>query len=227
MNSLNDSCVLFFIKYPIKGQVKTRLSAELGTDIVVELYGQFILDTLSTLQQLNVPFRICYHPDSAKEKLIEWLGGQYSYMAQSGANLGQRMKNAFAKTFNDDFSRAVIIGSDIPDLPADFLIQALHALESNDAVIGRCTDGGYYLIGFSQARFLPEAFDDILWSTNSVFKQTLDVLNRHLYRVYILPQWYDVDTLADLNGLLARNRNTNFNRSKTFAFLLQIEDNKV
>ena len=202
MNSLNDSCVLFFIKYPIKGHVKTRLSAELGTDIVVELYGQFILDTLSTLRQLNVPFRICYHPDSAKEKIIEWLGGQYSYMAQSGANLGQRMKNAFAKTFNDDFSGAVIIGSDIPDLPADFLIQALHALESNDAVLGRSTDGGYYLIGFSQAHFLPEAFDDILWSTNSVFKQTLDVLNRHLYRVHILPQWYDVDTLADLNGLL-------------------------
>lgn len=227
MNSLNDSCVLFFIKYPIKGQVKTRLSAELGTDIVVELYGQFILDTLSTLQQLNVPFRICYHPDSAKEKLIEWLGGQYSYMAQTGANLGQRMKNAFAKTFNDDFSRAVIIGSDIPDLPADFLIQALHALESHNAVIGPSRDGGYYLIGFPQSHFLQEAFENITWGGDTVFRQTVEILNRHLRSVYILPQWYDVDTLADLNGLLARNRNTNFNRSKTFAYLLQIEDNKV
>lgn len=227
MNSLNDSCVLFFIKYPIKGQVKTRLSAELGTAVTVELYRNFILDTLSALQHLNVPFKICYHPDSAKEKIIEWLGRQYSYMPQSGENLGERMKNAFLHAFGDNFRRVIIIGSDSPDLPVNFLVQAIHALESHNAVIGPSRDGGYYLIGFPQSHFLQEAFENISWGGDTVFRQTVDILNRHLCSIYILPQWYDVDTLADLNGLMVRSRNTDFRKSKTFACLLQIEDNKV
>jgi len=223
MNGCNNSCVLFFIKHPVKGRVKTRLAAALGTDAVVELYRNFVLDTLSTLQQLNVPFRICYYPGSAEAKLIDWLGPQYSYMAQRGADLGRRMKNAFLKTFDDNFRKVVIIGSDSPDLPADFITRAFDALDSNGAVIGPCADGGYYLIGFSHDHFLPEAFDNIPWSTDSVFKQTVDVLNRNKCRLHTLPRWYDVDTPADLKELLERNRNTDFCKSKTLTCLMQME----
>lgn len=42
-----DTCVLCFVKYPEKGQVKLRLAADLDEDIVVELYRNFVLDTLS------------------------------------------------------------------------------------------------------------------------------------------------------------------------------------
>jgi len=221
MDKMDNRCVLLFVKYPTRGQVKTRLTAELGTTAAVELYRNFILDILFTLRELRIPFKIFYYPGSAKEKLAEWLGEQYSYTPQSGENLGERMKNAFLQTFSDNFSRVVIIGSDIPDLPADFISQAFGALQSHDAVIGPSNDGGYYLIGFSQTHLLPEAFEGILWGRNSVFMQTVDILNEHFRSVYLLPEWYDVDTLADLNDLVARNKDTDFHRSKTFAYLLK------
>ena len=38
----NNQCILFFAKSPIKGQVKTRLYAEIGDDQAVELYKCFV-----------------------------------------------------------------------------------------------------------------------------------------------------------------------------------------
>ena len=227
MNEIMDNCVLFFVKYPVQGTVKTRLAAELGDEVVVELYKNFVLDTLSTIRGLNVPFRICFHPESTRDKMKGWLGEQYTDIAQDGSSLGQRMKNALAQTFKDNFSRAILVGSDSPDLPAVFLMQALQSLESHHAVIGPSSDGGYYLIGFSKAHFLPDAFDGISWSTENVFQQTLDVLEGHSRNVHILPQWFDVDTLVDLNELIVRNRNTIFNKSMTLAYLLKMEDKIV
>jgi rSAM/selenodomain-associated transferase 1 len=227
MNKATDNCVLFFVKYPVQGKVKTRLAAEFGGQVAVELYKNFVLDTLSTIRRLNVPFRICFHPESARDKVKEWLGKQYAYTTQEGSSLGQRMKNALVKAFEDNFSRAILVGSDSPDLPADFLIQALQSLDSHHAVIGPSSDGGYYLIGFSKAHFLPEAFDGISWSTENVFQQTMDILEGYSKNVHILPQWFDVDTPADLRELINRNRNTAFDKSKTFTYLLQMEANKV
>lgn len=223
MNEAANNCVLFFVKYPAGGRVKTRLAAELGELAAVELYKYFVLDMLSTIRQLNMPIRICHQQESAGDKMKEWLGNQYTYMAQTGSNLGQRMKNALAQSFAENFTRIILIGSDIPDLPAELLVRALHSLESQDAVIGPSSDGGYYLIGFSQDHLLPDAFDGISWSTDSVFKQTLDVLHKHECNVHILPEWFDVDTQADLNKLIDRNKNTVFNKSRTFQYLTQIE----
>ena len=46
MRTSPQSCILFFVKNPVKGEVKSRLAAELGETIAVELYKNFILDML-------------------------------------------------------------------------------------------------------------------------------------------------------------------------------------
>jgi rSAM/selenodomain-associated transferase 1 len=166
-----------------------------------------------------LPFKIFFHPDSAKEKLYEWLGAQYSYLPQSGQDLGERIKNAFSYTFRNNIRQAVVIGSDSPDLPADLVNRSFAALDTHDAVIGPASDGGYYLIGFSQTSFLPKAFEKISWSSGSVFEQTLNILEQHQRKTYLLPEWYDVDTLEDLKAMVVRNKNTAFRQSKTYAYL--------
>ena len=54
----DENCLLFFVKYPEKGQVKTRLAAELDETVAVELYRNFILDLLSTLEKLGIQWVI-------------------------------------------------------------------------------------------------------------------------------------------------------------------------
>ncbi|MHC4488680.1 MAG: TIGR04282 family arsenosugar biosynthesis glycosyltransferase [Planctomycetota bacterium] len=219
MKSYNNSCVLLFAKSPIRGQVKTRLAAQLGHDTATRLYENFVLDVLTLLNGLNVPFRICLDPPHADEQVKQWLGKEYSYAPQIGQDLGQRMRNAFSQAFSEGFNNVVIIGSDSPDLPAEYLDLAFKVLGMNNVVVGPSSDGGYYLLGFSRKSFLPEAFNNILWSTDSVFEQTVRILKRHGRNVYRLPLWHDVDTIADLKSLLLRTRNTAFEKSKTYLYL--------
>ena len=204
MNPDNNSCVILFVKYPTPGRVKTRLAKQLGQKRAAEIYENFVVDILAVLEKLNVNLKIFFSPADTQQRFQSWLGKEYSYTAQAGGDLGQKMKNAFQCVFADGFSRAVIIGSDSPDLPADFLDSSFTALDSHDAVIGPAADGGYYLIGFSGESFLPEAFDRICWSTDSVFWQTIDTLKKHRRKVHLLPQWYDVDTFEDLKSLQRR-----------------------
>lgn len=219
MESDNKNCILFFVKYPAPGKVKTRLAKELGSATAVELYRNFTLDILDTLQNLNINFKIVFDPPDTRILFQKWLGKNYSYAPQIGQDLGQKMKNAFQQGFSEGFNKVVLIGSDSPDLPEVLLRSALSVLETHDVVIGPASDGGYYLIGFSQKAFLPEVFEGICWSSHSVSMQTINILKKYLRRPYLLPLWHDVDTLDDLKSLVARNKNTAFEASRTFRYL--------
>lgn len=219
MNKSPTSCVLFFVKYPEKGQVKSRLSTEFDETLTVELYKKFVHDLLAMLNKTDFTTVICYHPKSTLDKFTMWLGSHYYYLPQKGENLGQRMKNSFIDAFANNFERAIIIGSDSPDLPLDYINQAFSSLKNHDVVIGPCSDGGYYLIGFTQNTFLPNAFEEINWSTETVFSETMNTLSNNGLKIRILPKWSDVDTLSDLIAFFKRNQKAEFSSSETMSFL--------
>ncbi len=222
MKNCKNNCILLFLKYPEKGHVKKRLSKDLDATITTELYKNFILDVLSMLISLKIHFTICFDPPDSQEKLTEWLGDEYDYLPQEGKDLGERMKNCFIQTFSRNFNSVIVIGSDSPDIPENFLLDAFSALGSNDMVIGPCSDGGYYLLGFNSSSFLPEAFENINWSTNRVFRQTIDILNKNGRKTHILPEWKDVDIDSDLKALIRRNKGNKFSSSKTFSYLKNV-----
>lgn len=219
MNGGNESCILLFVKYPNVGRVKTRLAEHIGQNVAADLYKNFVADILTTLHTLSVNFKIVFYPPDVENQFHQWLSEKYSYAPQIGRDLGQRIKNAFLQAFSDGFNSVVIIGSDSPDLPADFVNRALSVLNTRDVVIGPSSDGGYYLIGFVRDAFLPEVFEEISWGSDSVFEQTINILKQHKQKLYLLPQWYDVDTSEDLKSLLLRNKNTAFPKSATISHL--------
>lgn len=209
------TAVLLFVKAPVKGRVKTRLAAQLGDDAALKLYRGFVLDILDTIGKSGHPCRICFHPPDAGDAVAGWLGRHRRYLPQEGSDLGARMANAFAAVFSQGASQAVLVGSDIPDLPADIITGAIGSLKTNDAVIGPAHDGGYYLVGFRKETFLPEVFRGIEWSTERVLEQTMQRFERSGCRVHRLPQWRDVDTVEDLQALAGRNKSTQFRHSRT------------
>jgi glycosyltransferase A (GT-A) superfamily protein (DUF2064 family) len=129
------------------------------------------------------------------------------------------MKHAFIDAFNEGIAEVVLIGSDSPDLPVEIIDEAFCSMKNNDVVIGPAFDGGYYLIGFKRDTFLPELFDAIPWSTGTVFKRTVAILREKRYKMYMLPEWRDVDRCEDLIALFLRNRNAPFVSSRTMSYL--------
>ena len=219
--SSGDRCILFFVKYPERGTVKNRLAVDLTGVDIVELYRNFVLDLITMLEELRIPFQICYFPDDAEQRFIAWLGNHYQYMPQQGKNLGERMQNSFVRAFLQGFRQVIIMGSDSPDLPRTFIEEAFSTLKTMDSVIGPAFDGGYYLIGFKKKTFLPWVFEGIPWSSSSVFQESLRVLQAAGQKTFLLPRWHDIDTIRDLKNLIQRGRQSPFSNSHTMSFLLR------
>jgi rSAM/selenodomain-associated transferase 1 len=193
--------LLFFIKNPEKGKVKTRLASSIGDEGAVKLYRRLLFEMLSTLNRGTFLFYLCFYPGDSLNDLKHWLGDHYLYTPQYGENLGERMKNGFLEAFAMGFKRVVLIGSDIPDLPLEFIEEAFTSLKEKHVVIGPSLDGGYYLIGFRDKKFSSQVFKGIPWSKERVFEETMKVLNKERLTVHTLKPLRDIDTIEDLRNL--------------------------
>lgn len=220
----NQSIILLFVRAPVKGKIKSRLGSAIGEDAALELYRNFVLDTIDAIVKSGHPFRIFFHPPDAGEALASWLGPHFHYIPQAGDDLGENMERAFRKVFTEGFTRAVLLGSDIPDVTPAVLNEAIESLGTNDVVMGPAADGGYYLIGCNRGSFLPNVFHGIVWGTSTVFRETMGILHEASLRVHLVPEWQDVDTKDDLKSLFERNRDTTFDKSRTMAYLMENRD---
>ena len=117
---------------------------------------------------------------------------------QKGNDLGERMKNAFAKGFNDGYNQIILIGSDLPDIKKSHIQSAFNALNSYDTVFGPAEDGGYYLIGLSKMQKM--VFSNKPWSTSKLLNETLRELEQQSTSFSTLETLNDIDTLEDLES---------------------------
>ncbi len=196
-----DGAVILFVKAPQKGTVKTRLAGTVGDASALALYRCFVTDVLDMLKTTGRPLRIYYHPPENGKRISEWLGDGLDIFPQTGGDLGEKMKQALSETFAAGYDRAIIVGSDLPDLPPEIVQEAFGWLRNNPAVVGPGRDGGYYLIGFTAGGFVPAIFDNIAWGTAAVLGQTLKRFARIGVVPRLLPVWRDIDTAADLDAL--------------------------
>src|SRR5207302_5141043 len=115
--------------------------------------------------------------------------------------IGRSLFHAARDLFDAGYSSICLVNADSPTLPTEFLVEAVLRLrESGDRVVlGPAADGGYYLIGLKQ--FHRRLFEEIDWSTERVFRQTLARAGEIGLTVAPLPEWYDVDDEATLATL--------------------------
>jgi rSAM/selenodomain-associated transferase 1 len=216
----NDRCLILFVKYPERGKVKSRLAKHLTDTLAASLYENFVRDIIATLDRGSFNSRIYFYPPEKEEEIKKLWGNNYQYKAQSGADLGCRMKNAFLAEFAAGFKLIVLIGSDCPDLPLDIIEESFKELENTSGiVIGPSTDGGYYLIGFRKDAFCPDIFSGVEWGSPSVFAKTMNILQPKEHQLTILPKWRDIDRRDDLDDLIKRSMEKPFADSNTMKFL--------
>lgn len=190
-------------KAPRAGEVKTRLCPPLTGEEAAELYRSFLLDKIEQVRSLEGTSRaIAYTPEDSRA-FFEEVAPDFVLMPQRGRDLGRRLAAVFAQLFDEGYAAAVLIDSDTPTLPREFLARALDlvAAPSSDVVLGPSEDGGYYLIGLRAAR--PQLFEDMAWSTPRVLPETTRRAQALGLRVAWLPPWFDVDTKEDLERLRA------------------------
>ncbi len=188
------------MKAPRLGEVKTRFQPELSPGTSLELYhamGKDLVNHFSLSDYFDL--FIQYSPETAEGKMRSWLGSHLHYIPQRGANLGEKLQRAFLEAFNRHHQKVCIMGSDLPTLQQNDILNSFVKLESADVVLGPATDGGYYLVALKQSH--PEIFHDIDWSTELVFQQTLTKAQQQKLSVMQLEMREDVDTYQEVVAL--------------------------
>ena len=126
-----------------------------------------------------------------------WENISFNKDIQRGEDLGERMQNAFDLVLNEPLiERAVIIGSDCPQISAQHITKAFVALETHEVVIGPAQDGGYYLLGMKHVQ--APLFQNKPWSSSQLLTETIEELNNLKKTVYFLPLLSDLDEEKDL-----------------------------
>ena len=209
--------IIIMTKVPVAGKVKTRLSPQFPAEQSAMLAECFLRDTVCKAKSLENNLIIAYSPVGKLNVLQEILPEQKTFIEQKGANLGARMFHAFEFAFAQNLNSVVMIGTDSPTLPEKFIAQAFENLSESEAVLGKTTDGGFYLIGLRKV--IKEIFEAVEWSSPKTFEQTARNIENLNLKLSLLPNWYDVDTPDDLKRLkkdLSKNPSI---APKTFEFL--------
>ena len=191
--------LIIFTRYPETGKAKTRLIPALGAEGAAALHRRMADHTLVQVQALQFQHPLCVEvrfSGGDRDLMQRWLGTDLMYTVQGEGDLGDRMGRSFQSAFDASVDRAVIIGTDCPDLNATLLDQAFRELQHHDLVLGPASDGGYYLIGLR--RLIPQLFIGMEWSTATVLERTLEIAAELNLSVALLPVLSDVDYPADL-----------------------------
>lgn len=85
MKKINSSrCIIFFVKAPVFGAVKTRLAMDCGAMAALDLYKAFVSDILDLISSVDASLRIFYHPEKHGSLVKDWIGGRGRLYAQKG-----------------------------------------------------------------------------------------------------------------------------------------------
>ncbi|MEW6145958.1 MAG: TIGR04282 family arsenosugar biosynthesis glycosyltransferase [Thermodesulfobacteriota bacterium] len=190
--------LIVFVKYPEPGLVKTRIARDLGAQRAAEMYARMAKSVIENVSASDSYGTVIYFDPPHREKDVRgWLGTENaSYEPQSGGELGERMSDAFERVFSKGAEKAVLIGTDVPDISGDTVTAAFSLLEETDVVTGPAADGGYYLLGLKSIE--PSLFSDIEWGTSLVLNQTLNRINEKNLSHKTLDTLKDVDTINDV-----------------------------
>jgi len=191
---MRGDAVIVFARAPRLGAVKRRLARGIGAMAALRFYRGQLAATLAAARDRRWRVELAVTPDGARAR---WPRG-IARRPQGHGDLGARMARALGR-----HRRAVLVGSDIPELARRDLAEAFGALGRADAVFGPAEDGGYWLVGLGPRR-PARPFADVRWSTKHALADTL--ANFAGRRVALLRTLRDVDTASDLRAIRKERR---------------------
>lgn len=215
---MSKNGLIIFTRIPEAGKTKTRLQSKLSKEECANLHKCFLKDIYDIFVNLNdIDIIICHTEEGDLNILKNIFYKENLYIKQYGNNLNEKMYNAIKEVLSLKYDKCVLIGTDIPEINEDDIINAFNLLNNNDFVFGASYDGGYYLVG------MKEANDIIFKSESGNLKDIINIVEANNLKYGLTNKKHDIDEYEDLIDL-SKRININDNKLKnTKIFLKEIE----
>lgn len=192
---MKSACVML-TKDAVVGNVNTRLAQTIGHEKATRIHELLTVQLVTTICNSGIPLHVSFSGSLTSPMAQRLISFGARVFQQPEGDLGVKIHHAFEVA-----QRCVVFGSDCPWITTDLLNDAL---DGSEVVIGPAEDGGYYLIAATSPD--KKLFQDIVWSTQTVFSETLQRCKQLNMPVRKLPMLYDIDTHSDLLRALDSNR---------------------
>ena len=194
------------------GRCKTRLSKDIGKSNSAKVQSVMTRHTISVAKSLKetklIEISIAIS-GLGKKNCSRWskeLGIKRFHLQGKGC-LGEKMKRQIIlnKKFciQHKIKNIIFIGTDLPDLCHQDLLNTTRNLQQNDLILGPSNDGGYWLIGLSKkiiSQHLNLPFINIRWGTENVLQNTIDNFASTKLKYKFLDKKIDIDTIIDIEN---------------------------
>ena len=194
------------------GRCKTRLSKDIGKSNSAKIQSVMTKHTISVAKSLqktkliDISIAISGLGEKNCRRWSKQLGIKRFNLQGKGC-LGEKMKRQIIinKKFctQNKIKNIIFIGTDLPDLCHQDLLNTIRKLQNNDLILGPSNDGGYWLIGLSEKimsshLYLP--FINIKWGTENVLQKTIDNFASIKLKYEFLDKKIDIDTIFDIEN---------------------------
>ena len=205
----NSNALIIFTREPKPGITKTRMMPYLSAEQCAELHKCMLKDIAREASHADADIIVAYtggEPLFLRSILRE--GGPFRngavYIEQRGSGIGEKMENAISDALDLGYKKAVLIGTDIPEIEAESIDAAFAMLDVCDVCLGPTEDGGYYLIGMKSVHHV--AFDVKKYGVGTVLEETVRSIENAELTVAVTDTYADIDTPDDAAGYRSRMR---------------------
>ncbi len=197
--------VLVVAKAPVPGLAKTRLAAAVGNDVAADIAAAALLDTLDAVAGSPVAARVVAMTgnldDAQRSGEIRSRLADFVVVRQRGDDFADRLANAHLDTAAVTGGLPVLqIGMDTPQVNPELIGRCAQALADNAAVLGMARDGGWWVLGVTEAT-TADCLRSVPMSAPETGAETLAALLHTGITVELLSELADVDTLDDVDAV--------------------------
>lgn len=192
-----DVSLIVIAKAPMPGKAKTRLIPALGPEGAAAVAAACLADTLHAVAEAPARRRVVVLDGEPGDWLPD---AGFEILGQRGGGLGDRLGGAFE---DSGAAPAMLVGMDTPQITASLLEASAEALceTGTAAVLGPCSDGGYWAIGLRSGG--AEVFAGVPMSVEETGERQRERLAELGLRWTELEQLRDIDTIDDARAVAA------------------------
>lgn len=200
--------IIVMAKAPVAGQVKTRLTTAMSPQAAAQVASAALADTLGTVRSID-GHRVVLALAGDPAHLPQEADGVET-VPQRGDGFDERLAHAFGDAAAEG-GPVALVGMDTPQLTTDLVLAALAGLGENPAMVGRATDGGWWLLALRDPADA-QALVGVPMSRVDTGDLTIAALQSRGLRVGTVDELLDVDTIEDAREVAALAPDTAFAR---------------
>ncbi len=197
MNADAGIPLYLFAKAPVPGQVKTRMQPQLTAVQSARLATQMLRQSVEKVCQFWRGKLILTVSPTSDYPLFQDLArnNNLDLEIQMAGDLGEKMLYVLRKGIAQ-FGSAVVMGSDVPHITDEILIEVHRLVTQKNNVIGPTRDGGFYLLGLN--KMANAMFEGVDWGSERVMTRLCQNFQGLGIGLSLCSELRDIDNWDDL-----------------------------